>query len=640
MCGLVGIYTTDPSDNPDQRFSDAMKALDHRGPDDSGIERLQLADNRLLFGHKRLSIIDLSADGRQPMKSSNGQYTMTFNGEIYNYIELRNDLKGLGYSFLTATDSEVLLTAWQEWGVDCLNRLDGMFAFVIHDLKENTLHCVRDPFGIKPLYYYRSETHFCFASELRALEKISPNRPTLDKAHAIKYLNYGEYNPDSSTFYAEYKKVLPGTYLKISLNTDSPGYQEKKWFESDIQERKDLNFQQASEELRELFLQSVKRQLRSDVPLGAALSGGIDSSSIVSAIRYLEPDLPIHTFSYIAKDSPVNEEKWIDLVNRKGGLHSHKVYVTPDNFLEDLTDFITTQGEPLGGMSFYAEYCVYRLAKKNNITVMLDGHGADESIGGYDGYPEYRVRSLIEKREYLNAYNFIQEWKKWPGRTSSAAQNAIKYGIQHGLKINPKVVSLLKSFRGRDRLTEDLFLNVHPLPKPFEEPKDNYIRGRALAYRLQHEMCVRRCPPQLQGADRSAMRRSIENRVPFLSPPLVRFLLQMPEHFLISDTGRTKHLFRNSMKGIVPDEILERKDKIGYETPKDLRLRLSPNLKSKLDDSIELIKFLDRDTVYTILQDGDPSTIRLDSELPWRLFNLLQWVDLFDVDCSSTLVKN
>lgn len=632
MCGILGNFSHQPDRNLTRRLEAALSSLQHRGPDDQGLDHIDFKNGgRLSLGHKRLSIIDLTQNGHQPMKSEDGRYTMVYNGEIYNYVELRSELVKIGHVFQTETDSEVLLVSWQQWGVECLHRLDGMFAFVMFDRKNETIHCVRDAFGIKPLYYYTTDHQFCFGSEPKAIREIVTDRLFINRDHALKYILYGEHNQESSTFFGGIHKVLPGSYLRVDLGSENITIDEKRWYWPDITEREDVNFEQASDEFRELFLQSVKRQLRSDVPLGAALSGGIDSSSVVCSIRHLEPDFPIHTFSYIAKGSVVSEEKWIDLINNDVNSDAHKTFVTSDDFLNDLDDFLAAQGEPLGGMSFYAEFSVYKLAKEHGMKVMLEGHGADESVCGYDGYPEYRVRSLIERREFLNAIQFLNQWRQWPGRKNSDVKRSLIYGLRTGLNMNPRLINLLKRNLRNQEVDDVLFQGGIKLPKPYRDFEEDSLPGRSLAYRLRHEVCKRRCQHHLQGADRSAMIRSIENRVPFLSAELVSFMLRMPEHFMVSNEGRTKHLFRHAMRGIVPNEILERKDKIGYETPSSLRLPMNNVLKKSLSQSLERIGFLNHEEVFKRMHDGDESSIRMDTEVPWRLFNLLKWADQEDI---------
>jgi len=633
MCGILGIINALRRSNQVPAIQKGLKALYHRGPDDSGYENYSVGNGEVYLAQSRLSIIDLSPLGHQPMHSSDGRYSLVFNGEIYNYIELRVELQAFGHTFKSATDTEVLLTAWQQWGVNCLDRLDGMFSFVVLDRIRKTLHCVRDPFGIKPLYYLAAPDSFCFASELTALGEMLPVQLVLNKNQTIRYLLSGEYDNDSNTFFKDIYQILPGYYLKIVISEDRLLYSENQWFLPDIEELSDISFQQATEELRHLFLQSVKRQLRSDVPLGAALSGGIDSSAIVCAIRHLEPDLPVNTFSYIASGTTVSEEKWIDLVNERAGLIPHKAYLSPEAFSTDLADLIATHGEPFGGLSFYAEFCVYRLAKKNGITVMLDGHGADESLCGYSGYPEYRIRTLVEQKKIFKAIRFARDWSKWPGRGGGDAQKAFILGLLGGSGVSIDRVERLKSIIKFDFLIDSLVVDSNRLADFTKKTEVDYVKGRAISFRMRHQLTQSNCPPQLRGADRSAMRHSIENRVPFLSPSLVSFLLKMPEHYLLSDKGQTKHLFRHAMRGIVPNEILDRRDKIGYATPPGLRIALTPDVQVHLNAGLERIDFLDRSAANKLLCREDPSFVRLDG-ISWRLFNLLRWAENFNVKTS------
>lgn len=622
MCGIVGLFNALKNHNSNELMVHGLHKLRMRGPDDKGIQNFSIGDGELLLGQTRLSIIDLSSDGHQPMYSSDGNYCIIFNGEIYNYLELRKELILKGYDFVTETDTEVLLTSWIHWGPLSLDHLDGMFAFSIFDIKKNKLYIVRDAFGIKPLYYSMTSNSFHFASEIEAIKAVlNHEQYTINIEQAVSYLVSDDHDSGRSTFYNNINNLLPGNYLEIQFGSNLE-VKENTWWRPSIVENKSIKISEAADEVRHLFLQALRRQLRSDVPIGAALSGGIDSSSIVCGIRYLERELPINTFSYIAKDSSVSEEKWIDTINKNVNAKSHKVYVTQNDFINDIDDFIYTQGEPLGGTSYYAEYRVYKLAKENEIKVMLDGHGADEVFGGYNGYPKERITSHLSKLELRKALLFSYHWAKWPGRKYNQAillfASGIKSYFNNDFRFIKIPTPILNLFSGID---------VKIILKKEVEVFDNQ---RALSYRLRNDLLRASCPPQLRGADRSAMKRSIENRVPFLNKDLASFSLTLPESYLVSPIGRTKEVFRIAMKGIVPDEILDRKDKIGYAPAPGLRIPLTPNLKFKLDESISKLKFLNAKQAYNLMNQGDPQSILLEG-ISWRIFNLLRWVDLLKV---------
>lgn len=375
MCGIAGGWWKD-ANTPQATLPQALTDLKHRGPNDQGFELFPFGSTVLALGHTRLSIIDLSSAGHQPMHSQDGRWSIVFNGEIYNYRELREELRGLGHRFVSDSDTEVLLTAWAQWQEACLPRLTGMFAFVVLDHQRATIACARDAFGIKPFFYSASTDGFRFASEVRALIKLLPGKPELNWQTAYDYLVHSEYDRTPNSFFKGVQHLPPAHWLTVDLRTGScsPPMQ---WWTPDVTERPGWTFKDAVEQVREQFLTNIRLHLRSDVPIGAALSGGVDSSAVVSAMRHVEPDLPINTFSFIAAGSDVSEEHWVDRINEHTHAHAHKLQVSPADLVRDLDDMIHAQGEPFGNTRIYAQYRVFQLARENGITVMLEGQGAD-----------------------------------------------------------------------------------------------------------------------------------------------------------------------------------------------------------------------------------------------------------------------
>lgn len=542
-----------------------VTALEHRGPDDHGSETLTVAGSVVALGHTRLSIIDLSSAGHQPMHSFDDRYIIVFNGEIYNYKELREELTSYGHCFRTNTDTEVLLASWAHWGEDCLPRFQGMFAFAILDREVMTLTCVRDAFGVKPLYYALEGEEFLFASEVSAIKALKRQPLNLDWQRAYEYLAFGDYDSGPRTFLEGVSHLLPGHLLRLDLHSGVLAAPQLWWAPS-IVERKDLSFEQAAERVRETFLTSMRLHLRSDVPLGVALSGGIDSSAVVCAMRHLEPDLPIHTFSYIAQGSKVSEEVWVDRVNAHVQAVPHKVIVSAAELAIDLDDMIRSQGEPFGSTSIYAQYRVFKLAREQGVTVTLDGQGADEMLAGYIGYPGQRIRSLVETGHFVQALGFLDKWSKWPGRSRMLGA---KYAASE--MVDGWVYKALRGLGGREDTKS--WINYVPLQDqgiariyPRQRP-DRTASGRRVVSELAFALTRRGLPSLLRHGDRNSMRFSVESRVPFLTLNMVDLMLSLPESYLISQNGETKRVFRAAMRGIVPDDVLDRRDKIGFETP-------------------------------------------------------------------------
>lgn len=637
MCGLFGIFSAFPCVDKEfhhRSLAAAQDALSYRGPDNRGLMSFNILNDtnssasKLVLGHTRLSIIDLSPDGLQPMQTKDGRFTIVFNGEIYNYREVRALLRKLGYMFYTDTDTEVLLNAWAQWGINGLRSLTGMFAFAVYDCRDESLTLVRDAFGIKPLYYQKDASGIRFASEIRALSFLSESKDEVNYQRAYDYLVFGHYDDSGDSFVRDICHLRPGQWMRIDLKPHQV-HEPLQWWSPVIDERVDLSFDEAAAHLRKLFLNSVRLHMRSDVPIGAALSGGIDSSALVCAMRYLEPDLPIHTFSYVARGFDVGEERWIDIVNAHVGGIAHKVLVEPHELINDLDDMIHAQGEPFCGTSVYASYRVFRAAREAGVKVILDGQGADELLAGYSGYPSSRVRSLLENGQIFSIPLFLYNWAKWPGRGKKRAIQAL------GSVLVPQV--LRKRFRpitGHSRTpcwVDADFLKKHgvKLRRPATDSQGDDSAGRRVAERLRYQLTGHGLSALLRHADRNSMRWSIESRVPFLTTEIAEFLLRLPESYLISQQGETKSIFREAMRGIVPDEVLDRKDKIGFRTPEEDWLRHADSLVFGWLGSTETSPPLRSRHCGVHLKKVLGGQKPLGSSA-WRVWNYLRWKTLID----------
>ena len=608
------------------RLRPALQAMQHRGPDDEGLEVESVAGGTLALGHKRLSIIDLSPGGHQPMHSHDGRYTIVYNGEIYNYKELRKELRGLGHLFRTESDTEVLMAAWAQWGAGCLVRLTGMFAFAMFDRQAQTLTLARDAFGIKPLYYSVEPGTFSFASELPALMAVSAGPPRLNLQRAHDYLVWGSYDDQAGSFYEGVLHLPPGHWAAYSFD-DKVLSAPVRWWWPSVQERRDLSLEHAAGQLRDMFLTNVRLHLRSDVPLGAALSGGIDSSALVCAMRLLEPEAPIHTFTFVARGTAVDEEHWADAIIRHTGATAHKVVVAPEEMARDIDAMILAQGEPFGSTSIYAQYRVFQLAREKGITVTLDGQGADELLAGYRHYAHGRMASLLDRAEYGKLLRFMWEWSKWPGRgLRLGARMALRKAFREGRlpfmkwKHGPQTMKWLNTAYLDAR-------GVSPIPVTgAAAPPD--ARGRRLASTLRNDLTSQGLQSLLRHGDRNAMHWSLESRVPFLTTDMAEFLLSLPEHYLISQTGETKTVFRHAMRGIVPDAILDRRDKIGFVTPEQDWLRSLGDTTLKWVEAANDIPFLDAGSLRDELNGAFNQRGNFDWTA-WRLLNFCRWYELF-----------
>ncbi len=623
MCGIVGAFWRFRPADAERRLSNALDRLRLRGPDDRGAEIEAHCGGALAFGHARLSIIDLSTAGHQPMRSANGRFTIIYNGEIYNYRELRSELEALGYRFRSASDSEVLLTAWQAWGEDCLPRLDGMFAFAVHDRDTDRLTCCRDRFGIKPFFYVAEAEVLLFGSTQAALIALRDRAPQVNWQRCYDYLVHGDYDSNDETFVAAVRHLPPAHLIEFDLAACRV-VRLQKWWTPAIVQRCDLSFAAATDAVRETFLDAVRLQLRSDVPVGAALSGGVDSSAVVCAMRAVAPDLDIDTFSYVASGTALNEEHWADMVNAHVGARSHKVEADAQDLLRDLDDMLLAQEEPFGSTSIYAQYRVFRLARERGVTVTLDGQGADELLAGYSGYPGYRLLSLIERDGVMAAHRFARDWARWPGRSYRLAI------MELGRVAMPdQLYAAARKRIGRDFQPDWLDIaafEAHDVQfREQRPPRSDTAEGRRVVEQLSKSLQERGLPALLRHADRNAMRFSVESRVPFLTGPMADLLLTLPEEYLISPTGETKSVFRAAMRGIVPDAILDRRDKVGFATPEQQWLTaIAPQLRALLARDVAQIPFLRAEPLLAAFDAVIGGRARFSWQL-WRWFNFARW---------------
>lgn len=622
MCGIAGGFWRNEHPELRAQISRSLRALAHRGPDDRGVEYLREARGTTVLAQTRLAVIDLSQAGHQPFVSPDGRYTLVYNGEIYNFKELRAEMQAMGQVFQTQSDTEVLLTAWQLWGEACLDRLVGMFAFAIHDKIRGLITLARDAFGIKPLFYSEKGSKIVFSSELKGIFPLLNGRASADIHSAYRYLVHNEYDNEERTFVCDVRHLLPGHILQYDL--DAGCVREiKQWWRPSVSERAETSFGDAADALRELFLSSVKMHLRSDVPLGAALSGGVDSAAIVCAIRHIEPEMPIHTFSYIASGTPQSEEVWVDLVNKHVKAKGRKVSASAIDLERDLDDLIRAQGEPFGSTSIYAQYRVFKLARESGVTVTLEGQGADELLAGYDGYPGRRMLSLLERGGLAEANKFARASAAWPGR--GYAHSWMDLGR---IVLPDAAYAAARKFMGRNFrpswLNCDALADAGVLFKEARMPLAGQNRGRRVVEKLSHSLQQHGLPHLLRHGDRNSMAFSIEGRVPFLTPQMADFLLGLPENYLISNEGETKRIFRAAMRGIVPDAILDRRDKIGFATPeKDWMFSLAPKIREWLFDArdIDFIREGELQDAFGAAMSGSaPFTWQV-----WRWVNYVRW---------------
>jgi asparagine synthase (glutamine-hydrolysing) len=564
MCGIAGIIATDKNEVDLQRLKQMTDIIAHRGPDGDG--HWISGNTNVGLGHRRLSIIDLRHEADQPMHFLE-RYHLVFNGEIYNYLELKQTLVKQGYLFTTASDTEVLLALYDRDKENCLQLLDGMFSFVIYDEKENEIFAARDRFGEKPFFYHHvAGKHFIFGSEMKCIWEAGVEKKVNNRMLYNYLTNNSLDNPNnlSETFYENCTRLPHGHYLKISVGDCALSV--KQYY--DIEWRNinhSITIEQAKEKFHELLYTSVQRRLRSDVTVGSSLSGGLDSSLIVAVIDSLKAGTGQRqdTFSAIFPGFKKDERKYIDHVIAATNVNPHFVIPGDDGLILSLNKLSWHQEEPFGSASIYVQYCVMQLAKENNVTVLLDGQGADEVLAGYHAYyPEY-FKELKGKNRKL----YKQELKAYADKYAdseinknhnSSFVNRIKYTAGNRLPGVRKWYHQIKD-PSATMLTPE-FIDAYKINY---EPQHQFS---SLNERLYHSSFKQGLQELLRYADRNSMAHSLEVRLPFLYHELVEFLFSLPAHMKIND-GWTKWIMRFSFESELPAKICWRKDKIGYEPP-------------------------------------------------------------------------
>ncbi len=649
MCGIVGIISKNGV-----RMSDLLQmssALQHRGPDGFGYmfgseqKGMRVWHNlnptisdaspiQVGFAHRRLSVIDLSLANSQPMMDDSKHYCVTYNGEIYNYLELKRELQSLGYSFKTTGDTEVLLQAYKAWGPDCINKFNGMWAFALLDQPNNCVIFSRDRYGIKPLYYMIHGGVLYFASEIKALLVIPTFEKKANEKVVAKYLFTGLLDDTLETFYEGIFQFPAGHWSRIPLKarplemTPEPywGFPENNF----IGTEKD-----AIDHFREMFLDSVRIHNQSDVPVGTCLSGGIDSSSIVCASELLRKNnrVPSYThsaFGYCSSDQRYSEKRFMDEVVRETSVNMNIVDVNEKQFVDQLPRIIEAQDEPFGSASIAMQWFVFQHAKAKGITVMLDGQGADETLAGYHTYFVTIALNLLAERNLKEFLALRSEYQKEIG-TFPLSYGFLSLGVlvallPHSIRniLHPAARMMRRLKKGNSMAPERISLTSKIMKNYLNEeatPHYPYSLNQELKVQVQ-STCL---PGLLRYEDRNSMFHSIEARVPFLDNRLVEFLFTLPEEWKIKGVV-TKYILREAMKGILPETIRNRKDKIGFKASPDLTFGFVRNhFDTLIDSQTDLERqWFNAKGVEKLLSSRDQSPSL--EFLLWRIVNTKLWV--------------
>lgn len=628
-------------------------ALRHRGPDDEGYLAVDISNSKhfclsgneskinarpvsdfnspanLLLGHRRLSIIDTSSMGHQPMSNADKTVWIVYNGEIYNYIEIREELKQHGYAFRTNTDTEVLLASYMKWGEKCVDKLNGMWAFVIYDSRKNIIFGTRDRFGVKPFYYFINQNYFAFASEIKAILKLPFVERIINPSAVFDYLVLGMEELEEEGFFRNILELQPSYAFTFDLSSNK--YTKWKYYTLEYTNRwEKFKSDSAAEyisEIRNLIFKAVEIRLRSDVPVGSCLSGGIDSSTIVCIIDNLLRRKPItaianqqRVFTIGHEVEGIDERKWAALVVNQTKALSNITIPKSTDLMNDIEDLVYAQDIPFGSTSIYAQYRIMKTAKDAGIRVLLDGQGGDELFAGYKGFYGVYAFETLKKMAFGT---FAKEYS----HLCNAAVNAEELAsfLCKVLTANILPNSFLRVFAKpaiiECRYLQPEFWNKYKYRLNAVENKTQ----KSLNHALNKYMTGFNLKTLLRYEDRNSMRHSIECRTPFADDiNLIQYLFQIPSAYKIHN-GWSKYLLRQATKDLIPEKIRTRTDKIGFATPENLWIKQAKHLiEENLTDGLDAYVNIDK-----IYKDWNSLTAGYNNV--WRFINFVIWKKIYNL---------
>jgi len=635
MCGIAGIVAPggfDPSE-----LASMTHLVKYRGPDGYGCAYFDLSSHgfaqcfhnedgrpnlkrpRMGLGSRRLAILDLSESGNQPMQIENGRLWIAYNGEVYNYIEIRAVLEKLGHAFRTQTDTEVILRAYAEWGPDCVVRFNGMWSFAIYDRERQRLFCSRDRFGVKPFYYFSAPGLLVFGSEIKQiLEYPGIPRRANDRV-AFDYLELGLQDHTDETFFCGIRQLPGGHSLHIDLANPLLAVCVERYWELPLEDDLALSEDDCVERFRELFSRAVNWRMRSDVPVGSCLSGGLDSSSIVALAVSAKSEPEFHTFSSCFEQETFDERPFIREVVAATKANFHAVFPQAQGMWNDLNCLIWHHDEPLGGTSVYAQWCVMRAARRAGVPVLLDGQGGDEILCGYRKFYFFYLWHRL-KRGDLRRFAAAAAWSRNRSQRRWDWNHAKRYASSLlGARSESAVARLCDSdFVERSR----------------EYPGADIGPGKSVRERQRDDLIRYSVPALLHCEDRNSMAHSVESRVPMLDYELATFAVNCPIDLKLRG-GWTKWILREALKGTLPESIRTRRTKLGFETPQEQWLT---------DDSCGVIRAMAQDSDFRISRILSAKKVqrelrvflegkagRLTSNEIFRVMNLELWARAFSV---------
>lgn len=646
-------------------------AVRHRGPDDEGYLLLRGADadactlgghdtpaecydapypyaptrtegnmpGFLALGHRRLSIVDVSPAGHQPMSYADDALWLVFNGEIYNYLELRRELAALDHQFRTGTDTEVILAAYRQWGRECLSRFNGMWAFVLVDRARGTVLVARDRWAIKPLYYWVAPAGYvAFASEIKQFAVLPGWSARINGQRAYDFLNWRVTDHTEETLFQGVRQLRGGEYFETSWRPLAAGQPlpftaggplpTTRWY-TPSPTAFSGSFEDAAERFRELLIDSVRLRLRADVPVGSCLSGGLDSSSIVCAMD----DLLMQrgggvqkTFSACSSDPRFDEREYMEDVIRVTKVEPHFVYPEMDGAFDELEQLVWHQDEPFSSTSVYAQWNVFRLARQNGVVVMLDGQGADEQLAGYHTFFAPLFAGLLASGRIGSLISEVRAAERIHGYSGFAAVRQMA-----AMLIPPVLRGAAMRVGARTQLSPG-WLDVEALGAVPSDPfgargaRTSSVRALSLAQLTSTNLQM-----LLHWEDRDSMAHSIESRIPFLDYRLVEFVLGLPTEHKISQ-GVTKRVLREGMRGVLPESVRGRMDKMGFLTAEQawVREKAPARFRTALADAMPhtrgIIRPLAVGKLDRIISGAEPW-----EPFAWRMISFGTWMKRFQV---------
>jgi len=606
MCGIAGFVDSKiMQEEAVGNIRNMLQNIKHRGPDNSSYWQKEY----VVLGHNRLSIIDLHETANQPFEYLD--VVIVFNGEIYNYLELKETLQTKGWQFRTNGDTEVICAAYKEWGEKCVEQFVGMWSFALWDSTALKLFCSRDRFGIKPFYFYTTPSGFYFASEYKAFKALpffnaTVNTDQINRALALNIVSY-----KNETFFKNLHQLLPGHNLILQ--------QEKittyKYWDIAFKTPCNLSFEEKKEKFKTLFMDAIKLHSRSDVKNGICLSGGLDSSAIASAYSTIFPQSEIQSFSiYYEGKGKVDERPFIkEVVQQYGNIQPHYFSPTFQNIEEAFHHASYSADVPLLGSSYISQYFLMKLAAVNGVKVVLDGQGSDEYLGGYL-HSFYRIIGThIKNGSPVKAISLLN-------KLAEREQFSI------GKKGSFLAKSLAAAFKTEDEIYSLETLKTRSLTGNVATRFDEVTANKFNNF-LYHLLLNTTLQTLLHHEDRNSMAYSIESRVPFLDHRLVEFAFTLDTEDRISTNAETKYILRESLQPILPKAVYERKDKKGFVTPGEIEWLNGP-LQFLLNDNFEALHFLNSHKAKQLIEDYKKGNVS-NAAIVWKLVNINYWLKNF-----------